>query len=1235
MDETIVFNLTVMDGGEPRLASHAIVTVTVVDINDHVPVFVDPSPACLLAENATVGTQCIVMAATDGDPKGLPSSRLSYALLGDSPFSISPVTGAIATTERLDREAAAHYAVVVQVSDAGQPPLASNVTLAVAIGDINDNAPLFNDSAYACVVPEDDASNPEVVGGTVPRKVACVTVFASDADAGTNALVTYSLAASEGDGESPLLFAIDGIGGNLSALISSALPRFDREAKAKYLFEVVATDHGMPPLSRRVNVTVTIADVNDNTPNFTQPVFACAVAEHQVGASCPAVMATDADELGSDNARIAYSLEDNRDGLFHINATSGILSVTSDKLDREATPTVSLRVVATDGGGKTASAELAVAVEDINDNAPVFAAPAYSCRVSEAAVPGNFTCVVVQATDADAAPASAVTYNMAQGSDPASPWAVDGTSGAVILAAGLDREAVAAYNVTVVATDAGTPAARSTAVVVSISVLDENDRRPQFGADAYTCTVVEETGVAQRCDLGRGGPLATDGDLAGTPAATIRYSFAVAPQPPALFAINASTGAVTTTGRFDREEEASYTLVIVAMDGGEPPLAANTTVTVSVGDVNDHTPQFIAPAFQCNLAEDVATGTPCTRALALDRDDPTTPNGRLRYTLGGGGNAAGHFTVDQATGQVATAAALDRESTAAYNLTVTVSDGGARTASAAVIVTVLDVNDNAPEFEQPGGYACRVMENIKRKERREVGGGASCTQVKARDADEAGSENARVTYSLIDVEDAFVIDAVTGEVSNALALDREAKATYNVQVVATDHGSPPQRTVVPLVVTVLDQNDNTPVFGADSYACTLLEGSLPGAACVTVAASDADEPGSLNAAVTYSVQSDSRLFVIDAASGAITLDGQLDREAFGTATLQVTATDLGTPPRFATVLVIVTVADSNDNRPVFERPAYTCNLTETAGPVAATPDGVRLPCVRVFATDADQPGTPFGSVAYSLAGAGADAGLFAIDAATGAVVTLTSAFDREQLATYHLTVTAADGGGASSSVPLTVAITDVNDHAPSVTSGGGALAATKVVPENLALASVILPIRATDADAGANGLVTFRIASGNDYGNFAVDAATGDLSLLSTLDHRLVASHLVVVRVQDGGVPAQSTEVVVTVVVQPFLSGNSSAAVTVNWELSFARPDDFIRHELWRREPVDCGTDYGARSDCDTRQQKIISTSRVTGVTDRGLKAATIYEYQLRIFSLSQPATLTPWFAHSTAESSA
>ena len=371
---------------------------------------------------------------------------------------------------------------------------------------------------------------------------------------------------------------------------------------------------------------------------------------------------------------------------------------------------------------------------------------------------------------------------------------------------------------------------------------------------------------------------------------------------------------------------------------------------------------------------------------------------------------------------------VDHDDQNSINLTLTATDDPDCNNTATLVVQVIDVNDNDPMFTN-------IPSSISVCEDTPVGMGI--INITATDRD--SGFNGIVTYNLINSDEDFAINRLTGEFLVNRPLDRERKAQYNITVVATDSGLQPRSSTATMLVNLLDVNDNTPMFDPANIETCIPEDASTSFVVTQLTVIDGDV--GLNGKITYEIVGGTVPFEIGLEDGVITPTEPLDREARDVWTVRVTARDQGgddsidtSPSAVCTTLstsqaVIdyrICLNDVNDNCPQFNTdPAfYDVDVLEETGADAIV--------FHLVATDRDI-GTN-GEFEYSIRSSDPESGLdlFAIDQNTGIIRTRVN-LDREtHESNYNLTVDAADRGNppCTAAATINMRIRDVNDNNP-------------------------------------------------------------------------------------------------------------------------------------------------------------------------------------------------------------
>ncbi|XP_029019748.1 cadherin EGF LAG seven-pass G-type receptor 1 isoform X5 [Betta splendens] len=769
--DTHVFKVTATDNGTPRRSTASYLTVTVSDTNDHSPVFEQTEYRVSIRENVEVGFEVMTVRATDGDAPS--NANMIYKIVNsdgiNSVFEIDPRNGLVRIRERPDRETRAYYQLIVEANDQGRDPCprSATATVHISVEDENDNVPQFSEKRYVVQVPENVAVNTKVI-----------QVEATDKDEGNNAKVQYSIISGNVKGQ----FYIHSPTG-----VIDVINPLDYEMIREYNLRIKAQDGGRPPLINGTGmVVVQVVDVNDNAPMFVSTPFQATVLENvAIGYSVIHIQAIDGDS--GENARLEYRLTDTSPGFpFAINNSTGWVTV-SDELDRETTEFYTFGVEARDHGAPamSSSASVSITVLDVNDNVPTFTEKTYALKINEDAVVGT-SVLTVTAVDRDVN--SVVTYQISSGNT-RNRFAITSQSGGglVTLALPLDYKQERQYVLTVTASD-GT---RYDTAQVFINVTDANTHRPVFQSANYQVMFSEDKPVGSTVVV----ISATDEDTGENARITYEMEDNV-PQ----FKIDPDTGAITTQMEIDYEDQASYTLAIIARDNGIPQKSDTTYVEIIILDANDNAPQFLRDLYQGTVLEDAPVYTSVLQISASDRDSGS--NGRLSYTFQGGEDGDGDFFIEPYSGIIRTARKLDRENVPVYNLRAFAVDKGVPPLKASVFIHVVvqDINDNAPVFERDELF-------IEVEENSPVG--SVVARITANDPDEG--TNAQIMYQIVEgnIPEVFQLDIFNGDLTALTDLDYETKTEYVIVVQAT---SAPLVSRATVHIRLKDMNDNEPVL---------------------------------------------------------------------------------------------------------------------------------------------------------------------------------------------------------------------------------------------------------------------------------------------------------------------------------------------------------------------------------------------------------------------------------------
>eukprot|EP00063_Salmo_salar_P093087 XP_014067922.1 PREDICTED: protocadherin gamma-A11-like [Salmo salar] len=578
--------------------------------------------------------------------------------------------------------------------------------------------------------------------------------------------------------------------------------------------------------------------------------------------------------------------------------------------------------------------------------------------------------------------------------------------------------------------------------------------------------------------------------------------------------INLSTGDLSIAERIDRDglcgKKASCVLnqeLVV-----EDPLELHR-ISLHVQDINDNSPLFKKDIIKMEIRESAVKGVPFSLDEAHDAD--IGQNTVQSYTL----QRNEHFILNVKTksggrkySELVLDRELDREGHHEIKLLLTAVDGGSPQRSGTVVihVTVLDANDNAPVFSQ-AVYKASLPENSPLD--------TVVVTVSAADADEG--LNGEVTYEFDDVSDEnsnlFSLDHETGKITVVGPVDYEKESSYEMQISAKDGlGLASYST---LIIEITDVNDNAPVIYLQSLTSPIPENASPGTEVGIINVQDRDSEN--NRQVRCYIQQNLPFKLVPSIKNYYSLvtTGELDRELVSDYNITITATDEGSPPLSSSKSVQLSVADVNDNPPVFEEQSYKAHVTENNKPGASV--------CSVTARDPDW--RQNGTVIYSLLPGEVNgvpvSSFLSVNGDTGVIHAVRS-FDYEQFRSFKVHVVARDNGSPplSSNVTVSVFITDVNDNSPQILypAPEGNSFMTELVPKAAHGGSLVSKVIAVDADSGQNAWLSYHIVKSTDPGLFTIGLHSGEIRTQRDISESDSMKQNLIVSVKDNGQPSLS-----------------------------------------------------------------------------------------------------------------
>ncbi|NP_001344094.1 protocadherin-23 [Mus musculus] len=1053
----------------PAWNSTVFLSIDVEDQNEHSPSFQDEFIVISIEENVPVGTLVYVFNAKDGDGSFL-NSRIQYfaesSSVGVNPFLIHPSSGALVTASPLDRENVPTFILTVTASDQ-----AVNVTdrrwrtlvAEVVILDVNDHSPTF--VSYPITYVREDAE----VGAVVHR------ITAQDPDAEMNGEVAYSILSGNED----MVFVLD----SSSGLLRIACP-LDYEVKTQHILTLVAHDGGMPARSSSQTLTITVLDVNDETPAFKQLLYETSVKENQSpGVFVTRVEAEDTDS-GVNSKHQFEIMPGPAFGLFEINPDTGEV-VTAVTFDREAQGIFRLRVLVRDGGvpSLSSTADIICTIEDENDHAPEFIVLHHDIEILENRDPE--VVYTVLAFDMDAGNNGAVTYHIAEGNTD-EYFAIHTTSGELSTTRALDRELISNFTLTILCSDLGNPP-RSSAMQLHVRVLDDNDHSPAFPMLHYQSSIREDAEVGTVVLV----LSAVDRDegLNG------QVEYFLMEEVSGAFTIDRVTGILRTSHALDRESRSQHTFQAVARDCSTQGAKSSVlSILISVTDANDNDPVWEENPVDAFISPMLALNQTVVHLRASDPD--AGPNGTVTFSFA---DRQSVFSIDGYTGEVKLQQNLSSEHFPIW-LQLLATDQGTPARTTMGLLVVHKEGEGMKLSFSRYLYTGLVTENCEP--------GTSVVTVKA--FAPVSSPDA-ITYSVVsgNEDGVFSLGSNSGQliVEEPGLLDFEVRSEVRLIILAESNG---HQAFTQVTVAIQDWNDNPPRFAQSVYQASVSEGQFYSVHVIQVSATDLDQ--GLNSQIEYSIVSGNQAgaFRIDELNGVILTNSILDYESSGSYSLIVQATDRGVPRLSGTALVKIQVTDINDNAPVF-LPSEAVEIAENSLP------GVIVARVSVHDADLNPAFT------FSLVKESSSAAKFAISQDTGVVV-LAQTLDFEEVTEYELIVRVSDSVHHTEGSVI-IRVLDVNDNPPVFTQDFYQAAVPELTPGGY----LVLTLSATDLES--SGDISYRILSPPE--GFTIDPRNGTIfttNSVSVLEK--IPTLRFLVEANDGGIPSLTALTLVEIEIQ-------------------------------------------------------------------------------------------------------
>ncbi|CAG5132579.1 unnamed protein product, partial [Candidula unifasciata] len=823
-------------------------------------------------------------------------------------------------------------------------------------------------------------------------------------------------------------------------------------------------------------------------------------------------------------------------------------------LDRDTSPPVrKLYFDLKDTFPFTISVTLTLIINDINDNPPTFVDLPYRFSLPENTIVGT-SVYKVTATDPDSNSGRIPNYFIeAVSGNYNHTFEVNKQTGQITLNKSLDYENLSFYHYNVSAKDEGNPTCPGVSCVCDknsnfnnptcdpgpvdlfITIIDVQDTPPVFSKLPYMATVAENATLGQSIFQ----VSAVDGDRGVSQPNHIQYTLSGADS--SQFAIGSSDGIIRVKEVLDADKEevrnkgGLYSFAVIATEESgnsteNPNNRTETPISVTVTDINDNPPKFNANNYSASVQENTPKGVPITITSSIEVVDiDQDVNSRFWVYLEKDDNPYNDFDTLPAanvviqgrstiTIRVFNSSVLDYETTKNLTFQLIAKENNSNpnitsSSVATVTLTILDVNDNSPQFpDQPRAF--NVSEDAPL--------GHVIATITATDAD--SGDFGQIVFSLEDngLDGTFNISE-QGVITLAQPLDWEERKSYTLAVISSDspqNQDQHRQSTFRIQVNVLDVNDNAPNWAQYVEYVTVLERSAVGTKLTVLKATDLD--GGLNGQIKYSI--------VAGTNGSMLFDVNTTKEEFaeiyiqqslidnvGLHILTVMAEDQGTPPLNSTLNLSIFVIDENQHYPIFVDPDQT-KFNTSAG---------QWPEIRIPEEQ------PFGSALYTLNATDRDTGengkveyllnpssnkddeYFTVDRSSGTLRSVRR-LDRDTKDTYEIQVTAKDNGqpvALMTQLSVRIILLDINDNQPTYKRSDMPQKLQVVEESNNAVIGQL--VEATDIDEAPNNINCYYLYGGDHLSGLQLDKKTRSLSLTTKVDREITSELNIVIKASE------------------------------------------------------------------------------------------------------------------------
>ena len=645
-------------------------------------------------------------------------------------------------------------------------------------------------------------------------------------------------------------------------------------------------------------------------------------------------------------------------------------------------------------------------------------------------------------------------------------------------------------------------------ITVKVTVEDINDNSPVFPRFVFPLEISESSHIGSSFSIDP----AMDNDF-GANNSIQSYHLEADADNAGVFELNVTKNSFGTFSLrlivkkiLDREVKESYSLKVVAKDGGNSVRTGSMNIHVKVMDTNDNAPVFSQSLYNKTVNESTPIQDTVLRLSATDADIGV--NADLSYKIRefqeNKDTITELFSLDESTGEIKVKSELTPVAGQDFQFVVEVVDHGSdpKSAEAAVLIRIHDSGNNAPEVKVSVLGYVTIDESAPN--------GTFVASVNVVDTDSGANGE---VYCEVDNKH-FGIESFGGKRYKVVVrslLDREVDEVHTVIVTCSDKGQPPMSGSAEFRVSLRDKNDNMPVFEKSIYSAKLKENLDEAEIIGQVSATDADKGN--NSDIHYALHSSARnRFSVDINTGVITAVAPFDREKEAVVTFMVLAIDNGKSPLTGTTTVIVTIEDENDVAPKFNKSDLIIPVFENQ------PTGTTIDTLAAFDLDEGV------NAEFDFSIAPEYVGKVPFILFSDGLLKANKELDREETSRYDFVVIVKDHGPnqLSSSADVTVIVKDTNDNQPSVNFPKPSNNSVTVYYPGFEDKHVAT-IDAYDIDEGINRELEYSIKSGNEKGIFGIDKNSGEVYFASIVDIGADLPVTLKINISDKGEPKLDT----------------------------------------------------------------------------------------------------------------